>query len=412
MSALIHESEVPEISGDPGALETAATDLTTAQRGLDTTCSSVIGQWRGLNPDNYKAPETSTVMDSIPKIQAPTAESGAALSNMAAGLTEAAGAIARLKADRLTLITEIRALHASYESFKATTSAEDEAAPGVDAADAVFLGISQALRARVATLKTELERAANDLQAAVDIPAPTVDLPEAEFVAGKPGATYSSQSGPDAWAESGHIEKFENGNFRSGDAAAAKAQLFDLHGAGSKDTGFGVLSGNYKFAGLAHAEAVNAYSVGVDGAHWRAAAGAGVGVEAAARGAYTAGPVSVDAGIGGKVVAEVGAAAQFGTGPDGASGKIGVHGFAGAKATADVGVDVAGVKGTLGADVRYGIGVDAEVGGAVGWDKVSLNLDLGIAVGAGAGVKADITFSPKQLLENSADAMSKLGTLA
>lgn len=86
-------------------------------------------------------------------------------------------------------------------------------------------------------------------------------------------------------------------------------------------------------------------------------------------------------------------------GPGGAKVGVNAEAFAGAKAEGELTGKVGPAEVTAGGELSVGVGAHMDVDAEVTWEKVDVSFDVGAALGVGAGVKFDISFSPKDALD-------------
>ena len=107
------------------------------------------------------------------------------------------------------------------------------------------------------------------------------------------------------------------------------------------------------------------------------------------------------ANVEGYVGAQASVEGSASIGPDGAQVAAGGEVFAGGRVEGSVSQDV-GDYGTVGVggSVSYGIGAEANVEAEASWDKVGISGDLGLTLGVGAEVNVDLSFSPKEIVDD------------
>ncbi|GAA3601757.1 hypothetical protein GCM10022199_01640 [Marihabitans asiaticum] len=154
-------------------------------------------------------------------------------------------------------------------------------------------------------------------------------------------------------------------------------------------------------AGEARAEAEGSVGVGPTGA--AAAGSAGLGLYASRAGAQFQTGSWNGMSASGQGTAYVGAEAKVGgeasIGPGGAKVGVNAEAFAGAKAESELSGKVGPAEVTAGGELSVGVGAHADVDAEISMDNVEVSVDVGATLGIGGGVKFDVSFSPKEVLD-------------
>ncbi|RFA17394.1 hypothetical protein B7R22_00540 [Subtercola boreus] len=201
-----------------------------------------------------------------------------------------------------------------------------------------------------------------------------------ETTYGPNGATDHSATAGWGWGVGGEA----HGNFRAG----------DIVGSGSVDRFDGVKGDAGAHAGVTK-----------DGQYYAKSDASGmVGEEFNATGDVKLNEFS---SLGGNINALGGAAVDGNAGgtigPQGAGVNAGGEVFAGAKVGADGTITAGGISEKVGYEVSTGIGAHANVDADATWDKVQLGWDAGVTFGIGGGFSQELTFSPKDIVDNVGD---------
>lgn len=395
----IMAASVPELSGDPGALSTAADVLTGLTPTVDTTTTDLVTTWKGVDTDAYDAPEAPAARQSIPKIEAPMKTISTNVNSVGSQLATAATTIKSLQERRTQVLAKVSGFNSTVSAYKVDDDPNRIQSRELGSERSDIIAEIQQLKNDIDTNKTELAATLAALKA------PDPKLPQGKIVAGERGGNYGDVHGPNAQAST-MAESYvdEEGVYHAGVGAMAKAELGSAEAAGEWNTAYGDYAAGASIGVGAEAEAHAAMNASwMTGVHGEAGASASAGVKANANasGSYSVfhGSASGEAFAGAEADARMGVDVGY----DGISADAGLSAFAGARAQGEVEAGISGASGKAGIDGRAGIGFDANVSASVGLNETKVKFNVGGAIGLGGGVSVDVTVKPKEIVKDVVD---------